>query len=88
MTPAERKLRARIAAHKRWADTSMPERIAATAPARRAAAERFERQVDPEGKLSAAERIKRADHARREYMLRLSLKSVRSRRAAVDEGAR
>ena len=47
--PRERSAIAQIAAHSRWAQT--PDRTAATAPARRAALERFERQVDPDGTL-------------------------------------
>ena len=47
LSPAERSLRASIAAHVSWAHTADPS--ARTAPARRAFALRFEREVDPEG---------------------------------------
>jgi hypothetical protein len=77
--PARRALAATIAAHDSWAKTS--DRAARTAPARAAALDRFEREVDPEGVLPPAERARRAEHARKAYFLRLSLKSAQSRRA-------
>jgi len=45
VTPEQRAMRARIAAHSRWAKEADPQ--AATAPARRASLERFVREVDP-----------------------------------------
>jgi hypothetical protein len=78
-TPAERSLRGRIAAHTRWAHTD--DRQAATAAARRAALDRFERQVDPDGLLAPAERLRRAESARRAYFSALALKSAQARRA-------
>jgi len=41
---------------------------------------KFERQVDPQGKLSGKERARRADAARRAHMQGLALKSVEARR--------
>lgn len=61
LTPEERSLRARMAAHESWARTG--DRSARTAPARKAAMDRYERQVDPEGTLDPAERARRAEHA-------------------------
>lgn len=61
----ERSLIARINAHKSWAQTEDPS--ARTAPARRAANDRFEKQVDPDGVLPPAERARRAEHARKAY---------------------
>lgn len=52
-----------------------------TASARRGFMARFEREVDPEGRLSPAERAKRAEAAMRAHMARLSLKA-KQRRAA------
>jgi hypothetical protein len=78
LTPAERALRARLAVHTSWANTG--DRAARTAPARRAALERFERQVDPDGSLSDAERARRAEQAMRAHMARLALRSAQSRR--------
>ena len=51
-----------------------------TAPARKAFLDRFEREVDPDGVLSADERFRRAGHARKAYMGRLALKSAQARR--------
>lgn len=76
--PAERALWSRVGAHKSWANTD--DRTARTAPARQAFIDRFEKQVDPEGKLPTAERAKRAENARKAYYSELALKSVRSRR--------
>jgi hypothetical protein len=78
LTPAERSLRSQIAAHESWAHT--PDRTARTANARKAMLDKFERRVDPDGKLTPAERAKRAEHARKAYFKRLALKSAQVRR--------
>lgn len=75
---ADRALVARIAAHQSWANTS--DRSARTAPARRAALDRFERQVDPDGSLPPDERARRAEHAKRAHFLALARKSALARR--------
>ncbi len=75
--PSQRSQIASIAAHQRWALTS--DRIAATAPARLAFADRFTRLVDPENLLDPAERDCRAQHARTAYMRRLALASAKAR---------
>lgn len=77
-TPAEKSLRGQIAAHESWARTE--NRSARTANARKAAFDRFEREVDPNGELTPAERTKRAEHARKAYFARLALKSAQARR--------
>ena len=77
-SPAERRLQAQLAAHSSWAATT--DRAGRTAAARQAAADRFERQVDPDGVLPAEERFLRAEHARRAYFLGLALKSAQARR--------
>jgi len=76
LTPEQRSLRARIAAHSKWAKT--PDPAAATAAARQAALDRFERQVDPDGTMPPAERARRAEHARKAYFAGLALKSARA----------
>jgi len=78
-TPGERVLRARIAAGERWAKER--DRSAATAPARAAFNDRFERQVDPDRTLAPAERHCRAESARKAYFARLALRSAQARRA-------
>lgn len=80
LTPAERSLRARLAAHIKWANTD--DTSAATAAARSAFLDRFDRQVDPDGALDPAERARRAAHARKAYFTRLALASARARRAS------
>jgi len=74
LTPAQRKLRARIAAESMHAQGKTN-----TAKARKGFMQKFEDQVDPERKLSPDERAKRAEHARRAHMTRLALASARSR---------
>jgi hypothetical protein len=84
LTPSERRLVGQIGAHDSWADTE--DRAARTAPARKAQLDKFEHEVDPDGKLAPAERAKRAEHARKAYFKRLALKSAqaRKRRAGGD----
>lgn len=79
LTPEQRSLRARIAAHSKHAKHDSVE---STAPARAAFLARFEREVDPDGVLPEAERRRRAEHARSAYFGRLSLKSSKARRKA------
>jgi hypothetical protein len=74
LTPAQRSLRAYIAAHALHAQGGTSTR-AATA----AFLDRFARQVDPEGILAPDERARRADHARRAYMSSLALRASRAR---------
>jgi hypothetical protein len=70
VTPEAASLRARIAAHSRWA--TCDDRREATSKARAAFMDRFERQVDPEGKLAPAERAKRAANARSAHFAKLA----------------
>jgi hypothetical protein len=77
LTPTQRSLRARVAAHASWANTS--DRTARTAAARKAAWGRFEREVDPDGVLPADERALRAANARKAHFARMALLSARAR---------
>jgi hypothetical protein len=56
------------------------DRTAATAAARSSFESRFERMVDPEGKLSPEERALRAESARNAHFARLAYLSVKARR--------
>jgi hypothetical protein len=85
LTPTERKLRAQIAAEESWAQTE--DRSARTANARKAMLDKFETQVDPDGKLTPAERAKRAEHARKAHFKRLALKSAQARRRRGGDAA-
>lgn len=78
LTPSERVLRARIAVHTSWANTS--DRTARTTPGRRAFLARFEDQVDPDGTLPPSERARRAEQAMKAHMARLALRSAKARR--------
>lgn len=77
LTPVQRSMRARVAAHVSWSRTT--DRAARTEPARRAALDRFERQVDPEGILDDETRQKRALAAKRAYFQQLAYRSSRTR---------
>lgn len=79
LTPAQRKLRAQLAAHSRVAKTE--DTAAMTAPARKAFLARFEKQVDPDGTLDPAERARRAQSARSAHFVRMALKSSQARQA-------
>lgn len=83
LTAAQRSMRARIAANKRWANTT--DRTAATTPAREAREEAFYREVDPDGTLAPDERRKRAKNARDAFYQQMQFKAQqthRRRRAA------
>jgi len=75
LSPEQRSLRARVAAHTMHAAGSTN-----TAPARQAFLGRFEREVDPGGQLDPEERARRAEHARKAYFTGLALKSSKARR--------
>jgi len=77
MSPAERSLRARIAAHAMHARNDPVE---ITAKARAAFLAKFERQADPEGVLPPEERRRRAEHLRSAHFARLALASAKARR--------
>jgi hypothetical protein len=49
---------------------------------------RFEEQVDPKGKLSPAERARRAEQARKAHFAQLALRSSRARQRARVGGDR
>ena len=77
LTPEQRTLRSRMGAGSLHAQGKTN-----TAAARAKFLERFEREVDPQGELSPAERARRAEHARKAYFAGLAYKSsvARSRR--------
>ena len=78
LTPAQRSMRARMAAHAKHAKYDSKEQ---TEPARRAFIERFINEVDPDRELPERERQRRAEHKMREHMARLSFQSSRARKA-------
>ena len=77
LTPDQRVLRAKIAAHQSWANTHDPS--ARTAAGRKAFKDRFEKQVDPDGVLPTSRGLRRAESARKAYFSALALKSAKAR---------
>lgn len=82
LTPAERSLRASIAAHSRWATTPTAERRRQADRGQAALVARFAAQVDPDGTLPPDERDKLARNAYAAHMKRLALASAKARRGA------
>jgi hypothetical protein len=76
--PAEMALRGRIGAYRLHATHDPKE---TTAKARQSFLARFEAEVDPEGILPEAERLRRAEAARKAYFSQLAYKSARARRS-------
>jgi len=76
---ADKDINKRIAAEISWSRTE--NRSARTWPARQKFLQRFEREVDPDAKLPPDERHRRAEHAKRAYMLQLAKRSAAVRRA-------
>jgi hypothetical protein len=76
LSPEQRRQRARLGAYAQQAahDTKLT-----TAQARQAFEQRFLRQVDPEGVLPEAERLRRARAARKAYFAALALRSAITR---------
>ena len=81
MTPAEVSLRAKLAAHSRWAKEDPNHPDAAPARARAGFWQKFLDEVDPDRVLPEDERIRRAESARKAHMYRLSLMAARAKRA-------
>ena len=77
LSATERTLRGRIGAYSLHAQHDSRE---LTANARAAFANRFVEEVDPDRRLTEAERARRAEAARRAYFTKLALKSARARR--------
>ena len=59
-------MRGRLGAYTRWAIADAQEPFAAGYRMRQGLQAKFEREVDPQGKLSPQERAKRAEYARRD----------------------
>lgn len=76
LSPEQRSLRARTAAHTRW---SREDPKPAMAKVRRGWFARFEDQVDPDRALPEDERHRRAQSALQAHMARLALASSRAR---------
>jgi hypothetical protein len=77
-SPAERSLRARLAAYAMHARNDTRQ---TTVNGRAAFLARFEREVDPDRRLEPEERRRRAEQARQAYFTRLSLAAAKARAA-------
>jgi hypothetical protein len=76
LTPAQRSMRARIAANIRWSrEDPKPNAVRAQA----GLLAKFVDQVDPGRALPEAERIRRAEAARRAHMQQLAFRSSKAR---------
>jgi hypothetical protein len=78
LSATERTMRARAAAYRLHSQYDSRE---LTVKARAAFNERFLREVDPDGSLPEAKRLRRAACARKAYYTTLAAKSARARRA-------
>jgi hypothetical protein len=78
LTPEQRVLRARLAAHKLHSQVADPS--AHTSPARQKFLASFELEVDPDGVLPPEDRKRRAQHALKAHMSRLALASSQARK--------
>lgn len=86
MSPEERSMRARLAAHSQWANELDP--TARTAKARKAADDRFIRQARERHPAATEAQIARAaEHLRKAHFQRMALASARSRRAKASKTA-
>lgn len=83
LTPEQRSLRARMAAHALHAQTDSREHIR---PAREAFLRRFEDQVDPDRQLTPEERDRRAHQALKAHMTALAFKSSTARARRSPKG--
>lgn len=82
MSPEERSLRARLAAHVSWAAT--PDPASRTAKARAAALGKFEREAREMHPDASDEQITRvAAHLRSAHFTRMALKSATARRKSA-----
>ncbi len=81
LTPAERRLRAQLAAHTRWAKADPDAGRRQGETAQRGLIERFAREIDPDGALDPEERYRRAKHARDAHMAKMALASAKARRS-------
>jgi translation initiation factor 2B subunit (eIF-2B alpha/beta/delta family) len=86
LTPEERSLRARLAVHTSWANTTDP--ASRTAKARAAANDRFEKQAREKHPGASDEVIARvAEHLRKAHYTAMAMKSAAARRAKAAKPA-
>jgi len=79
MTPAQRALRARLASHESWKQT--PSRRARAKPGFDGLRARIAAEVDPEGRMTPADREKAIKNAVSAHFSRLAMKAAASRKS-------
>lgn len=80
MTPAQKSLHARMAAHVRWSGAEDPQQATAAARAKGPGQLAYwERKVDPDDSLPQGERTRRAEHAKKAHFARLAIASAQAR---------
>lgn len=84
MTPAERRLRAQIAANTRW---SREDPAVNAARGQAGLWDRFMREADPDGTLAPGERHRRAAAAYKAHFQRLAFASAKARAARAGGAA-
>ncbi|GGO70679.1 hypothetical protein [Nonomuraea cavernae] len=84
LTPEQRAMRARLAAHVRWSKAR--DRSAELAKARETFMSRFEKEVDPNGEMTPETRALAAESARKAYFTRLAYRSARARSGRETRG--
>lgn len=87
LTPEQRILRARIAAHTKHSRYDPVESTAAARSAAPSSDAYWERQVDPDSSLPELERKRRATSAKKAYFAQLALKSAKARRKGTGDAA-
>lgn len=85
MSEQDRSLIGAIAANERWARTTAEQRADATAAARAAIAQRYADRADPHRTLTPAQLADAVARLRRADMARLTLMSIRARRARAEQ---
>lgn len=81
---AQHMVNGRIGALTRWAKTTSTERTQQTEAARAGLLARFEREADPEGRMSEADRAEAGERLRRAHMTRMAKASAAARRRKTD----
>jgi hypothetical protein len=79
LTPQQRSLRAKLAAHEKWASTDPVVGTAAARAAGPGSLDYWLNKVDPDHLLDDAERARRAESAKKAHYARLAFRSAQAR---------
>lgn len=87
LTPEERTLRARLAAHTKWARCTDASEATSRARANGPGSiEYWLKKVDPDGELPEKERLRRAQSAKKAFYARIQYQSAHARRKRAGGG--